>query len=143
MAAERDTGKKDTEGMGFQEVNNTEKYHDLPTPIQWDGKKVVYSTSLTHQLHCIFIMAQTYAGLTSNTTLPEDHHWHVIHCFDYMRQAVMCAADMSIEGLETTSPDHNGGSDGWDAKHVCRDYSQVTTYLEKMRPYGYDGTEIF
>jgi hypothetical protein len=49
--------------------------------------------------------------------LPEDHHWHMIHCFDYMRQAIMCSADMALEGLETTFPDHNGGSDGWDSKH--------------------------
>ena len=106
-----------SEGMGFQEVNNTEKYHDLPTPIRWSDPKVVYSTSLTHQLHCVFIMAQTYAGLTSNRTLPDDHHWHIIHCFDYLRQSIMCTADVAIEGLETTAPDHNGGSDGWDAKH--------------------------
>jgi hypothetical protein len=24
---------------------------------------------------------------------------------------------MALEGLETTFPDHNGGSDGWDSKH--------------------------
>jgi len=29
----------------------------------------------------------------------------------------MCSADMALEGLETTFPDHNGGSDGWDSKH--------------------------
>jgi hypothetical protein len=107
--------------MGFQEVNvtDTTPYHDLPTPITWpdNPSKTVYTTSLTHQLHCIYIMAQAYSGLTSNTTLPMDTHWHIIHCFDYMRQSVMCAADVAIEGLETTAPDHNGGSDGWDAKH--------------------------
>lgn len=72
---------------------------------------------MTHQLHCLFAIVETYSGLTSNTTLPEDHHWHMIHCFDYMRQAIMCSADMALEGLETTFPDHNGGSDGWDSKH--------------------------
>lgn len=34
-----------------------------------------------------------------------------------MRQAILCSADMALEGLETTFPDHNGGSDGWDSKH--------------------------
>lgn len=29
----------------------------------------------------------------------------------------MCSADMALEGLETTFPDHNGGSDGWDSTH--------------------------
>lgn len=41
----------------------------------------------------------------------------MIHCFSYLRQAIMCSADMALEGHETTFPDHNGGSDGWDSKH--------------------------
>ena len=103
-------------GMGFQWIKDTSTYHDLPTPIIWPNK-TVFTTSMTHQLHCLFAIVETYSGLTSNTTLPEDHHWHMIHCFDYMRQAIMCSADMALEGLETTFPDHNGGSDGWDSKH--------------------------
>lgn len=67
----------------------------------------------------------------------------------------MCSADMALEGLETTFPDHNGGSDGWDSKHgklilepllkirqailiprvVCKDWSQVKSYLESVRAY--------
>ncbi|KAI0974841.1 hypothetical protein F4678DRAFT_352716 [Xylaria arbuscula] len=103
-------------GMGFVWVNDTEKYHDLPTPIMWP-EKTVFTTSATHQLHCLFAIVQTYSGLTSGHEIPDDHHWHMIHCFDYMRQAIMCSADMALEGLETTFPDHNGGSDGWDSKH--------------------------
>ncbi|KAJ4991604.1 hypothetical protein SVAN01_02985 [Stagonosporopsis vannaccii] len=128
-------------GMGFQHIKRPELYHDLPTPIVWDQNKTVFTTSMTHQLHCLYAVVEVYSGLTSNTKLPEDHHWHMIHCFDYMRQAIMCSADLALEGLETTFPDHNGGSDGWDSKHVCRDYSQVKKHLEKVR--AYDDQEIF
>jgi len=103
-------------GMGFVWVNDTHKYHDLPTPVEWPDK-TVFTTSMTHQLHCLFAIAQTYSGLKANHTIPDDHHWHMIHCFDYMRQAIMCSADMALEGHETTFPDDNGGSDGWDSKH--------------------------
>ncbi|RDW69901.1 hypothetical protein BP5796_08298 [Coleophoma crateriformis] len=127
-------------GMGFQWVNDTHRYHDLPHPIEWPDK-TVFTTSMTHQLHCLYAVVQTYSGLKANITLPEDHHWHMIHCFDYMRQAIMCSADMALEGLETTFPDHNGGSDGWDSKHVCRDYSQVINYLESVR--AYDDQQIY
>ncbi|KAH8756159.1 hypothetical protein BGZ57DRAFT_962703 [Hyaloscypha finlandica] len=127
-------------GIGFQWVNDTHRYHDLPHPIVWPNK-TVFTTSMTHQLHCLFAVVETYSGLKSNTTLPEDHHWHMIHCFDYMRQAIMCSADMALEGLETTFPDHNGGSDGWDSKHVCRDYGQVINYLESVR--AYDDQQIY
>jgi hypothetical protein len=131
--------------MGFVWVNDTEKYHDLPTPIMWPDK-TVFTTSATHQLHCLvcaspwsertsewmliciqFAIVQTYSGLTSGHEIPDDHHWHMIHCFDYMRQAIMCNADLALEGLETTFPDHNGGSDGWDSKHGKLVPTQVVT----------------
>jgi hypothetical protein len=127
--------------MGFQEIPDPEAYHDLPTPIIWGPNQTVFTTSMTHQLHCLYAVVEVYSGLTSNTPLPEDHHWHMIHCFDYMRQAIMCSADMSLEGLETTFPDHNGGSDGWDSLHVCRDYDAVKARLESVR--AYDDQEIF
>lgn len=40
-------------GMGFQWVNDTHKYHDLPTPIVWDEGMTVFTTSVTHNLHCL------------------------------------------------------------------------------------------
>ncbi|KAK3326766.1 hypothetical protein B0H66DRAFT_168605 [Apodospora peruviana] len=127
-------------GMGFVWVNDTHKYHDLPTPVEWPDK-TVFTTSVTHQLHCLFAIVQTYSGLKADHPIPDDHHWHMIHCFDYMRQAIMCSSDIALEGLETTFPDHNGGSDGWDSKHVCKDYSQVVGYLESVR--AYDDRQIY
>jgi hypothetical protein len=55
------------------------------------------------------------------------------HCFDYLRQSIMCCGDVTLEGEQTTFPENTGGSDGWDAKHVCRDYNQVYTYLNRKR----------
>ncbi|KAF3763254.1 hypothetical protein M406DRAFT_279313, partial [Cryphonectria parasitica EP155] len=122
-------------GMGFQWVNDTYKYNNLPHPIQWYEGMTVFTTSVTHQIHCLFTIAQTYSGLSSGHPIPEDHHWHMIHCIAYMRQAVLCAADTALEGKATTFPDDNSGSDGWDATHVCKDYDQVKSYLESVRAY--------
>jgi hypothetical protein len=49
----------------------------------------------------------------------------------------MCAGDVALEGASTTFPPgedgaDRGGSDGWDAKHVCKDYGQVYDYLERQ-----------
>lgn len=49
----------------------------------------------------------------------------------------MCASDVALEGAAMTFPrgengEDLGGSDGWDAKHVCKDYGQVKGYLERM-----------
>ncbi|KAL2141205.1 hypothetical protein VTI28DRAFT_2711 [Corynascus sepedonium] len=128
-------------GIGFQRVDNPSDYHDLPTPISWYEGQTVFTTSWTHQLHCLWAVIQTYAGLKANVSLPDDHHWHMIHCFSYMRQAILCSADTALEGLETTFPDHNGGSDGWDAHHVCKDIGEVRKWMESVR--AYDAQQIY
>jgi hypothetical protein len=45
----------------------------------------------------------------------------------------MCCGDVALEGDETTFPEGVAGSDGWDAKHICKDYSQIYKYLEDNR----------
>lgn len=46
----------------------------------------------------------------------------------------MCCGDVALEGAETTFPiGAKGGSDGWDATHVCKNYQQVHDYLEEHR----------
>lgn len=74
------------------------------------------------------------SGEAADPDSDDDASWHVMHCFDYLRQAIMCSGDVALEGMQTTFPDgKSGGSDGWDAKHVCRDYDQVYRFLTRRR----------
>ena len=108
---------------------------------------------MTHQLHCLVRLPapSPFAPAFQLTEGLEQHHivdsytrlalgrseahnsWHVQHCFDYLRQGIMCCGDVALEGAETTFPEGGGGSDGWDARHVCRDYDAVYDYLEGHR----------
>ncbi|KAF2967463.1 hypothetical protein GQX73_g6086 [Xylaria multiplex] len=91
------------------------------------------TTSMTHQLHCLFMMGRIYAGVTAGTTdsLPTDYHAHFLHCIDYLRQAVMCSADIALELHDSSDADDLGPQDGgWNGHHVCKDYTQVLGYLE-------------
>ena len=45
---------------------------------------------------------------------------HVKHCFDYLRQALMCAADMTLELLRPPQEGKIPGVHGWGVEHVCR-----------------------
>lgn len=66
----------------------------------------LYDLSLWHQLHCLIhireMMAQaksagthTNAPKSDETLQPKDVHlWH---CFDFIRQALMCAGDLALE----------------------------------------------
>ena len=52
------------------------------------------------------------------------------HCFDYLRQGIMCAGDMSLEGVIVSEEKEDGmqrrsGSrvvDGWGMKHECKSW---------------------
>lgn len=54
---------------------------------------------------------------------------HVRHCFNLLRQAVLCAADITLDPLDSV---HNGvptGADGIGTTHVCRDWTKVYDYV--------------
>ncbi|KAH8594376.1 hypothetical protein B0O99DRAFT_513848, partial [Bisporella sp. PMI_857] len=54
---------------------------------------------------------------------------HMRHCFDYLRHAIMCAADTN---LETVSREERKTT-GWGSERKCRDYGAVKTWAEKWR----------
>ncbi|KAL3462907.1 hypothetical protein BJX64DRAFT_287886 [Aspergillus heterothallicus] len=97
-----------------------------------------------HQLHCLRTIISAYYAATEPTSqsssLSAHHHNspstnsstslkpdHISHCFDYLRQTIMCAADTNLEVLE---PDADGTS-GWGQPRVCRDYQQVFEWASK------------
>jgi hypothetical protein len=127
-----------TEGLGYVHIKEPSLHNNLPHPIHDYPNISVFTTSMTHQLHCIYTILDAYntlkiSGDPSLIKMP----WHINHCFEYIRQAIMCAGDVALEGAATTFPhdpvtgEDLGGSDGWDAKHVCKNYGQVYNYLEK------------
>ncbi|KAI8623079.1 hypothetical protein F5Y19DRAFT_403931 [Xylariaceae sp. FL1651] len=129
--------------MSFVPKNTTEFFSDetlsrwrtlMPVGTGFGPKGESFSTtSMTHQLHCLFMMGRIYAGVTSGVTqsLPSDYHAHFLHCIDYLRQAVMCSADLALELHDPSDTDDLGPQDGgWNGHHVCKDYTQVLGYLE-------------
>ncbi|TDZ27662.1 Oxidase ustYa [Colletotrichum spinosum] len=109
----------------------------MPVGTGWKpvGNDPFFTTSMTHQLHCIFMMGRSFSALASNASrkLEPEFETHFFHCIDYLRQSVMCSGDVAMEPHEVTDPDDNGPGDGsWNGQHVCKDYSQVTKYLDRQ-----------
>ena len=107
----------------------------MPLGAGWGAptQDTFFTTSMTHQLHCVFMMARIYAALSGNMTdmLMSDYHSHYLHCVDYLRQGIMCSADLAMEPHEQTDPDDNGPLDGsWNGHHVCKAYEHVIPFLE-------------
>ncbi|PQE28138.1 Tat pathway signal sequence protein [Rutstroemia sp. NJR-2017a BBW] len=57
------------------------------------------------------------------------------HCFDYLRQSLICAADTTMEPVITEL----GGVTGWNALRTCRSYDQLKSWAEKWRVSNLEG----
>ncbi|KAK3319762.1 hypothetical protein B0T19DRAFT_478823 [Cercophora scortea] len=104
--------------------------------------------SVFHQLHCLgalrhFMwelvggrvdtekMLRTWPDDITKPTYDQAIHgmWHYAHCFDYLRQAVTCSADMSLEFVS-----ENTGLavvDGLDFPHECKNWDAIWKYAEE------------
>ena len=58
----------------------------------------------------------------------EDPHRHARHCFDFLRQAVMCAGDTAIEYEDPT----RNGITGVGSTHQCVDYDRIFAWSEEQ-----------
>ena len=56
---------------------------------------------------------------------------HLSHCWDFLRQAIMCAADTSLEWLP--APPNDIGSTGWGYEHTCRDFGAIHMWATENR----------
>lgn len=137
-------------GLGFIEVTDYADRPNMPQPLL-EYKKPTYTTSVTHQLHCLFMIMHGFNDLALNkgsfamnmagkddddeglTREGEDPVEHLSHCFDYLRQAIMCHGDTALEGVQTTFGPNVGGSDGWNVQHVCKPWDSIHDWLEEHR----------
>ena len=55
--------------------------------------------------------------------------WYISHCFDFIRQGIQCAGDMSLEW-----PDQINGQalvPGWNNPHECISWDAAWKYIEE------------
>lgn len=83
-----------------------------------------YMISLFHQLHCLSYIVAHYQEGYAGTKLTDEVAHHSAHCFDYLRQAIMCAADTNLEGETEAGP-------GWGSKHMCTDYDALLAWANE------------
>lgn len=117
-------------GDGFIIVPSPQTY-DLP-PGKSTKHGEVYDVSMFHQLHCLAHIRNHYyltqLSLHSNNSeriegmllKPQEDHVH--HCFDYLRQGIMCAGDMTLEWPRTEEDGSRFAVDGWGVSHECKSW---------------------
>lgn len=85
-----------------------------------------FGVSMWHQMHCLnHIRAVLVNG--------DDGSDHTEHCFHYLRQGILCAADTTLEpggsSMELANGDKVAAGNG--TVHTCRDWRQVYEWLDR------------
>ncbi|KAF2024504.1 hypothetical protein EK21DRAFT_104617 [Setomelanomma holmii] len=64
------------------------------------------------------------------------HPTHIAHCFDYLRQALQCAADSNLEDViekKNEEGEITQEAPGWGGTRVCRDFEGLREWSAKWR----------
>ena len=68
-----------------------------------------------------------------NKLLGRQHH--IAHCFDYLRQAIMCAGDLTLEWamppFESTGL--RSSVDGWGITHQCKNWDDAVKWATEYK----------
>jgi Mycotoxin biosynthesis protein UstYa len=126
--------------LGYIQIPNPSAYH-LKHGVNYGlNNTEIFSISMYHQLHCLAMIRHAYYH-------PLDAHMHhggrsdasqrtvhLDHCFDYLRQAITCAADMTVEWAKVEYDGTRRQVDGWGIPHwQCRDPEGVEAFMREHR----------
>jgi len=67
-----------------------------------------------------------------------DRAAHTAHCFEYLRQSLMCSADSTVEPAGRRV----GGFLGWGFPRPCRDYGELKEWAERWRAFEGHGFTV-
>ncbi|KAJ7756043.1 hypothetical protein DFH07DRAFT_1027692, partial [Mycena maculata] len=91
-----------------------------------------FEPSIYHQLHCLSELRRTFVYYSGNMTARR--LWHTEHCLNYLRQAILCNSDMTLEPSYTYIFEDNSttsASSGMGVVHSCVDWTQVRNFVEE------------
>jgi hypothetical protein len=139
------------EGRGFVAVPDDErKGVDAPpyllNPLHRPILKETYMISGMHQLHCLVsqpfpcLFVQQANNQSQSTIMTsyakmrqgEDESemgYHIAHCFDYLRQGILCAGDSTLEG--NNSAKYPGVEIPWGTAHRCLNWDALRNWADE------------
>lgn len=56
---------------------------------------------------------------------------HLDHCFDYLRQLLMCDLELTYEAARVDMDGERRAADGWGTVHQCKDWSAINSWMLK------------
>lgn len=87
------------------------------------AQKRPFTVSMLHELHCLDVLRRTMVARAG----PSEE---ARACMNYVRQMVMCRADLTLENVRGPWGGHDVDQT---AAHVCRDWSAVYNAIEQVQ----------
>ncbi|OAA73407.1 hypothetical protein ISF_00308 [Cordyceps fumosorosea ARSEF 2679] len=115
-------------GKGFIVVRNDTELPNMPG-FRRPAREQKACVAVFHQMHCLYITFRAYWN-ARNAEFDEIPPEHLIHCWDYLRQSAMCAADTSLEWV---NEEENLQTSGWGFQHTCKNFDAVFEWTESNR----------
>lgn len=85
-----------------------------------------------HQLHCINAIRFSYSvardGLVTDPDVLREKIGHDNHCFQFIRQSILCKADDALVAVGMP-PNRSLPASGFGATHRCRNWRQVRDFV--------------
>ncbi|KAI1794463.1 hypothetical protein LXA43DRAFT_142224 [Ganoderma leucocontextum] len=122
-----------------------ETYHYWPnTPQDWESmtpagskgfvrlgpQNRLFGVSMYHQLHCLGRLQQATAEDFDSAEPRKLDGGEVHHCLNYLRQTLLCAANVRLEPLTRDRGSGALKTDGIGLEHRCRDWTVVRREVE-------------
>lgn len=125
-------------GDGLVILDNPAHF-DLPHGLTIEGRSgELYNIAAFHQLHCLQrirdymwhlkLVVDTNQTEQIRPILLDPQEAHIVDCFDYLRQALMCAGDTTLEWPREENDGRRIAVDGWGVTHQCVDWVRVSTF---------------
>ncbi|CAJ2504031.1 Uu.00g114250.m01.CDS01 [Anthostomella pinea] len=116
------------DARGYVQIPDHDSYDILnepyTVPINRTTDGPAYMMAVFHQLHCLSYIVNHYQQGYAGTELTEEVAHHSSHCFDYLRQSIMCAGDTNLEGETEAGP-------GWGSEHECVNYDALLNWANE------------
>ncbi|KAI1322459.1 hypothetical protein F5Y16DRAFT_415973 [Xylariaceae sp. FL0255] len=97
----------------------------------WETDEQGFSLSMHHQIHCMGWIKHVLILSEQNEHVSYDEYRHIDHCVEYIRQAIMCHGDLTLEPLKPAGARAGITADTWASKHLCRDWNALKEVVWK------------
>ncbi|GAQ46496.1 hypothetical protein ANI_1_1444104 [Aspergillus niger] len=127
---------------GFKMDIETAKKHGLPKSVELynDPGYLVYGLGVYHQLHCLNRLRKSfYPDVFYPNMSAEQVEIHKNHCFDAIRQAILCHGDISL--IYWWDPNYTYIDDDGTERYT-EDYLQMTPVERQVRLHASWSSEV-